>query len=133
GAGRPRGPAAATAPDHAAPALPDGAGLVLVVNAAAQSVQGELDELQSTVRERLPRAEVVLCKHPDDLPSALEQAAKRARVLGVAGGDGTVSAAAGVALAHELPLVVAPVGHLNHFAGGHGVRDGRTARDAGGG
>jgi undecaprenyl-diphosphatase len=46
----------------------------------------------------------------------LEKAAARARVLGVCGGDGTVNAAAEVALRHGLPLAVLPGGTLNHFA-----------------
>jgi hypothetical protein len=36
--------------------------------------------------------------------------------LAVAGGDGTVAAVAGVAVEHNLPLVVVPTGTLNHFA-----------------
>jgi undecaprenyl-diphosphatase len=41
----------------------------------------------------------------------------------VAGGDGTVSAAAGVALEAGLPLAVLPAGTLNHFAGELGIDD----------
>ncbi|HEX7277170.1 MAG TPA: diacylglycerol kinase family protein, partial [Acidimicrobiales bacterium] len=72
----------------------------------------------------------------DDLLQALEQAADRARALGVAGGDGTVNAAAGVAAARKMPLLVVPGGTLNHFAHALGleaiadaaaaVRDGRV-------
>ncbi|MBM9503075.1 diacylglycerol/lipid kinase family protein [Actinacidiphila acididurans] len=39
-----------------------------------------------------------------------------ARVLGVAGGDGTVSAVAAVAAGTDRPLVVVPAGTRNHFA-----------------
>jgi diacylglycerol kinase family enzyme len=39
-----------------------------------------------------------------------------AQVLGVAGGDGTVSAVAAVAADEGLPLVVVPAGTRNHFA-----------------
>jgi diacylglycerol kinase family enzyme len=42
--------------------------------------------------------------------------ADRAEVLGVAGGDGTVSAVAAVAAAAGRPLVVVPAGTRNHFA-----------------
>lgn len=48
-------------------------------------------------------------------------AAEQARVLGVAGGDGTVRAAAQAAVAARLPLLVVPGGTLNHFAAGLGV------------
>jgi len=39
-----------------------------------------------------------------------------ADVLGVAGGDGSVAAVAGVTVERRLPLVVMPTGTLNHFA-----------------
>ncbi|HEV8563249.1 MAG TPA: acylglycerol kinase family protein [Actinophytocola sp.] len=42
--------------------------------------------------------------------------AEGARVLGVAGGDGTVSAVAAVAAEAQRPLVVIPAGTRNHFA-----------------
>jgi undecaprenyl-diphosphatase len=51
----------------------------------------------------------------------LEQAAKRAVVLGVAGGDGTINAAVGAALRADVPLLVVPAGTLNHFARDIGV------------
>ncbi|MGF7239398.1 MAG: diacylglycerol/lipid kinase family protein, partial [Frankia sp.] len=87
-------------------------------------------------RASLPAAEIVMIggalagygdggsapDHPEnDLTVALRAAAGRARVLGVAGGDGTVNAAAVVALEAGLPLAIAPAGTLNHFAGDLGV------------
>src|SRR6476646_2455119 len=42
-------------------------------------------------------------------------------VLVVAGGDGTVSAVAAVAVERDLPLVVLPCGTLNHFAADAGL------------
>jgi undecaprenyl-diphosphatase len=53
----------------------------------------------------------------------LEKAATYARVLGVCGGDGTVNAAAEIAVRHGLPLAVLPGGTLNHFALDLGVED----------
>lgn len=41
---------------------------------------------------------------------------KGAQVLTAAGGDGTVSAVAGLAVEHDVPLVVVPCGTRNHFA-----------------
>ncbi|MEV5439943.1 phosphatase PAP2 family protein [Streptomyces sp. NPDC052682] len=99
------------------PALPDGAGLVLVANTAA----GSADRVRA-VRSALPHAEVVECE-PGEVPAGLEKAAARAQVLGVCGGDGTVNAAARIALRHGLPLAVLPGGTLNHFAYDLGVED----------
>ncbi|RZU51167.1 diacylglycerol kinase family enzyme [Krasilnikovia cinnamomea] len=55
---------------------------------------------------------------PDEDPAALAEAAVAdgAAVLGVAGGDGTVSAVAAVASQAQVPLVVIPAGTRNHFA-----------------
>lgn len=47
---------------------------------------------------------------------SLRSAAGRAGVLAVAGGDGTVGCAAGVAVAQGIPLAVFPAGTFNHFA-----------------
>lgn len=51
-------------------------------------------------------------------PAALARAAvaEGAQVLGVAGGDGTVSSVAAVAAEADRPLVVVPAGTHNHFA-----------------
>ncbi len=103
-----------------APALPEGEGLVMVANTGAGT-----PERVRALADVLPRAEVVECE-PADVGAELEKAAARARVLGVCGGDGTVNAAAEVALRHGLPLAVLPGGTLNHFAldlGVEGERD----------
>ncbi|MEV5318753.1 phosphatase PAP2 family protein [Streptomyces sp. NPDC052687] len=102
------------------PALPEGEGLVMVVNTAA----GSADRVRG-LREALPRAEIVECA-PEDVAAELGKAAARARVLGVCGGDGTVNAAADAALRHGLPLAVLPGGTLNHFALDLGVEDPRS-------
>ncbi|HMC72530.1 MAG TPA: phosphatase PAP2 family protein, partial [Mycobacteriales bacterium] len=118
---RPMASGAAEASGGEAPALPDGDGVVVVVNAGADSTGGVADDVCTQVSDALPKAEVVRCEEPDRIEAALEEAASRARVLGVAGGDGTVSCAAGIALARGLPLLVLPAGTLNHFAGELGV------------
>ncbi|MFJ5727222.1 diacylglycerol/lipid kinase family protein [Streptomyces paradoxus] len=99
------------------PALLEGEGLVLVANSAS----GTADRARA-LRDALPGAEVVECA-PGDLSARLEEAAGRARVLGVCGGDGTVNTAARVALRTGLPLAVLPGGTLNHFAYDLGVED----------
>lgn len=117
---RPDRPAFARPARREAPALPDGAGLTLVINPSAGSGD-RADEVTAQVRRELPRARVVRCGEQDDLAAALAEAAGEARVLGVMGGDGTVNCAAGVALDRGLPLAVFPGGTLNHFAGELGI------------
>jgi undecaprenyl-diphosphatase len=96
------------------PPRPDGAGVVLVINPSSGSGTGArvIDE----VRDALPQAEIVEVEQGDDIAETLRSAAGRAEVLAVGGGDGTVSAAAGVALDAKLPLAVFPGGTFNHFA-----------------
>ncbi|MBV2355498.1 phosphatase PAP2 family protein [Streptomyces sp. J2-1] len=111
-------------PRTEAPALADGAGLVMVANKAS----GTSDRVR-VLREALPGAEILECD-PEDVGAELEKAAARARVLGVCGGDGTVNSAAAVALRRGLPLAVLPGGTLNHFAYDLGIEDERKLADA---
>ncbi|WP_347877264.1 diacylglycerol kinase family protein [Streptomyces sp. 8K308] len=109
-----RPPAGAFAHRRApAPALPGGAGLVVVVNAEAGSGPSADGD---RIRKLLPGAEVVEPGPDEDLAAVLATAAGRARALGVRGGDGTVNAAAAQAAERGLPLAVFPGGTLNHFA-----------------
>jgi len=55
-------------------------------------------------------------RDPGDLPARARQAASRGDVLVAAGGDGTVSAVAGVAVETHATMGVLPMGTLNHFA-----------------
>ncbi|MFF5444602.1 bifunctional phosphatase PAP2/diacylglycerol kinase family protein [Streptomyces sp. NPDC012888] len=100
----------------AAPALPDGAGLTVVVNTDSGSAAAA-----DGLRAALPRAEVVTCGAGDELPELMADAAARSTVLGVCGGDGTVNAAAAAALRAGIPLAVFPGGTLNHFAADLGL------------
>ncbi len=101
-------------PARPQPARPTGRGLVAVVNPESGNGDGAtvIDEL----RCRLPDAEVVELSAGDDLAGALRAAADRGEVLGVAGGDGTVNAAAEAAMAADVPLLVLPAGTFNHCA-----------------
>ncbi|WP_138734433.1 bifunctional phosphatase PAP2/diacylglycerol kinase family protein [Modestobacter excelsi] len=103
-----------------APALPDGEGLVVAVN--PRSGREDYDPA-ADIRELLPRAEVLELRADAGVAELLGEAARsgRARALGVAGGDGSVAAAAAVALEFGLPLAVVPAGTLNHFARDLGV------------
>jgi len=93
---------------------PDGTGLVMVVNrdAGPPLVPDPLDDLRST----LPGAVVIEAEAGDDLHEVLDDAARRGRILGVSGGDGTATAAAERAVARGLPLLLVPTGTLNHLA-----------------
>ncbi|MET9420216.1 MULTISPECIES: phosphatase PAP2 family protein [unclassified Streptomyces] len=97
-------------PHADAPELPDGEGLIVIVNRESGSA-----DMAPVVRAALPRAEVVECA-PDELRAELEKAAGRGRALGIVGGDGTVNRAAAVAAGRGMPLAVFPGGTLNHFA-----------------
>ena len=96
------------------PARPDGAGVVLVINSASGSGTGA--RVVDEVRNALPAAEVVELSDDDDIEAVLLEAADRAEVLAVGGGDGTVACAAGIALKRNVPLAVFPGGTFNHFA-----------------
>ncbi len=110
---------------HPVEPSPEGAGLVIVVNPSAGSSGRVADELH----EALPEAEVIELAEGDDLLAALSDAADRGCTVGVAGGDGSINAAAGVAAEADKPLLVVPAGTLNHFALALGVN---TVADAAG-
>lgn len=93
---------------------PDGRGLVVVVNHAAGSRLGP--DPADHLRRELPAARVVEVGADGDVQAALENAADEGCILGVAGGDGTISAGAAVAHRQDLPLAVFPAGTLNHLA-----------------
>ncbi|WP_106396315.1 bifunctional phosphatase PAP2/diacylglycerol kinase family protein [Actinocorallia populi] len=97
-----------------------GAGVIVVSNNDPETI--------ADLRTELPHAEFVNCQ--EDLEGTLEDAAQRARVLAVCGGDGTVSAAAAAALRHDVPLLVLPLGTLNHFAKTLGIETVSDALDA---
>ncbi|MCA0144856.1 phosphatase PAP2 family protein [Blastococcus sp. LR1] len=116
-------------PAFAAPALADGEGLVVAVN--PRSGPDDYDPAED-IRRLLPRAEVLETSEDRGVDELLGEAAAsgRAQALGVAGGDGSVAAAAAVALEHGLPLAVIPAGTLNHFARDVGLTTPQDAVDA---
>ncbi len=121
---RPPWPAAAIRPPWPAPASAAGEGLALVVNTSAGTASSRLVR---RLAAELPEATVIATDAGQDLTEQLRKATAEARILGVAGGDGTVSAASGIALEAGLPLLVIPAGTFNHFAADLGIR---SARDA---
>ncbi|MBB3083596.1 bifunctional phosphatase PAP2/diacylglycerol kinase family protein [Geodermatophilus sabuli] len=116
-------------PARSAPALPEGEGLVVAVN--PRSGPEGYDPAED-VRRLLPRAEVLESDPQAGIGDLLEEAARsgRARALGVAGGDGSVAAAAAAAVEHGLALAVLPAGTLNHFARDVGVHTLEHAAEA---
>ncbi|MEU7816134.1 phosphatase PAP2 family protein [Pseudonocardia sp. NPDC049154] len=118
-------------PVDTVPELPQGEGLVIVVNPHSGPPDQDLTE---EVREALPAAHLLRVTRGKDVGEQLDEAvADRGdwvQALGVAGGDGTVAAAAAAADRHHLPLVVVPAGTLNHFARDVGVYDLQEAVDA---
>jgi diacylglycerol kinase family enzyme len=87
----------------------------LILNPAAGGAAGFLDGLTKTAHERGIRVHV-LEPGEDARLAAMAAAQGGYEVLGVAGGDGSVSAVATVAAEHEVALVIVPMGTLNHFA-----------------
>ncbi|MCW2702961.1 MAG: putative glycerophosphatase, partial [Blastococcus sp.] len=112
-----------------APALPEGEGLVIAVN--PRSGRDDYDPA-ADIAELLPKAEVLELSEDAGVSELLSEAARsgRATALGVAGGDGSVAAAAAVALEHGLPLAVIAAGTLNHFARDVGLETPQDTADA---
>ncbi len=118
-------------PLDAVPELPDGEGLVMVSN---QRSGDPNHDPAAELEEALPKAVVVRAEPDRDLDEQLDEAVVErdgwVKAIGVAGGDGTVAAAAAVAGRRGLPMVVVPTGTLNHFARDVGVYDLQEAVDA---
>src|SRR4051795_3008309 len=125
---RPKEPARVR-PALDAPALPGGEGLVVAVN--PRSGPDDYDPA-ADIKRLLPRAEVLEMSEESGVDELLREAARsgRAQALGVAGGDGSVAAAAAVALEHGLPLAVIAAGTLNHFARDVGLDTPQDTADA---
>ncbi len=91
-----------------------GRGVRIVANPSAGT--GATSDAVDSLRQSLPDAIITLAEPDQDLIALLADEAEMATVLGVFGGDGSVSAAATVAIDQGVPLVVFPGGTLNHFA-----------------
>lgn len=97
---------------------PDGEGLAIVVNRRA----GEAPAVAARrLRRDLPAARIVEVDASLALARELRRASTDATTLGIAGGDGSVRTAAEVAHAADVPLLVVPIGSLNHLAADVGI------------
>ncbi|WP_024818818.1 bifunctional phosphatase PAP2/diacylglycerol kinase family protein [Arthrobacter sp. 31Y] len=111
------------------PAIHDGEGLSIAVNAMGGSYTAETGELLKGI---FPKAYIREIAEGEDIAAEIEAAATREGTvaLGVWGGDGTVGTAAAAAVEHSLPLLVLPGGTLNHFARDLGTNSIDSAIDA---
>lgn len=109
---------------------PRGAGVVVFCNPTSHSGEGE--RVLARVRRRLPEARIVTLVPGggEDWADVMRREADGADILAVAGGDGTVRTAAGVAMELGLPLAVLPAGTFNHFAKDLGMHPLRRAIEA---
>ncbi|XVQ10332.1 bifunctional phosphatase PAP2/diacylglycerol kinase family protein [Spirillospora sp. CA-255316] len=117
----------------------DGQGIVVVVNEGAGAegaveggaevpiLRSATESAVSVLQRELPAASIVWLGPDEDVDKALGEAAARAEVLGVIGGDGTVNAGARAALENDVPLLTVPGGTFDHFARALGIE---TAADA---
>ena len=84
----------------------------LIVNPRSGTASPSAEELRAAAVEL--GIDVHFLAEGDDLVSLAREA--DADVLGMAGGDGSLGAVAGVALERDLPFVCIPFGTRNHFA-----------------
>jgi diacylglycerol kinase family enzyme len=114
------------------PPVPDGAGVLLLHNGRSGQAVVRTDPLPR-IRERLPAAELREIGEDeslDDVVAAAFDGPHPPRVLGVLGGDGSVSRMAHLARRHDVPLLVLAGGTFNHFARAAGIGEIDRALDA---
>jgi diacylglycerol kinase family enzyme len=120
---------------ESAPSSPEddrGRGVLIVRNAAAGSAVIRLDP-GSTFAERLPAAQIREIREDEDLEdvvAAAMAAVAPPTVLGVYGGDGSVSRMAHLARRYDRPLLAMPGGTFNHFVRALGIDSVDAALDA---
>lgn len=112
------------------PAIADGEGLFVVVNPGSGAERLNAPDPVKIIRDRLPRTTIHELTDGDDLIQIFRDAVDQgATAIGMNGGDGSVSAAATVAMERDVPLVVLPGGTLNHFAKAIGLSEYETVLD----
>jgi diacylglycerol kinase family enzyme len=93
---------------------PRTAGSVLLIN--PRSGDGRAGQANLTEEARARGIRAIELQPGQDLRALAEEAAQTARVIGMAGGDGSQALVADVAMHHDLPYVCIPAGTRNHFA-----------------
>lgn len=96
----------------------DKVGISVIINeqsGAARNPDASV-EIESLFGKYGLRVRLERVRAPGDLPARARQAASRGDVLVAAGGDGTVSAVAAIAVETHATMGVLPMGTLNHFA-----------------
>src|SRR5512145_345184 len=96
------------------------AAAAIIVNQLSGSAESRGKELDDAVRQAGLEARI-LRVHSTELIAAAERAAAEGFVLVAAGGDGTVSTVASVAVRTQSTFGVIPLGTLNHFARDAGI------------
>jgi undecaprenyl-diphosphatase len=111
------------------PELGEGEGLAVVLN--PNSGADDVDP-SDEILAMWPKAELIRIEPDTDPARELAERIENGevRAVGAAGGDGTVSCVAAVAVEHGLPLVVIPAGTLDHFARDLGVESVQDTADA---
>ena len=116
----------------ACPPVARGEGVLIIRNALSGTAVLRADP-GPTFAARLPAAVVHELAEGEDLAEAVAARMKgddAPSVLGVYGGDGSVSRMAGLARKYDVPLLVMPGGTFNHFARSIGLDDVDIAIDA---
>ena len=114
------------------PPSPNGAGVLIVMNKDAGTAVIRLDP-RPTIADRLPAARVRELEPDetmDDVVRAIMSGDDPPRILGVYGGDGSVSRMAHLAIEFAVPFLALPGGTFNHFARTAGIETVDLAIDA---
>ena len=103
--------------------MPEAGRITVIVN--GRSNQGGTREAIDALKARFASSRALVTidcvSEPSDLASHASEAAARGDIVVAAGGDGTVSTIAGVAVETGATLGVLPMGTLNHFAKDVGI------------
>jgi diacylglycerol kinase family enzyme len=94
--------------------------LTVIVNASAGSASNARTDIERALRRHRCEATIALV-NGGEIRAEAERAAARGHTLVAAGGDGTVSTIAAVAIAARRRFGVIPLGTLNHFARDAGI------------